>query len=180
MEWIRANSLILFERMGAVEPITVMWVLCSRLKWLGQILRLKSSTLQQVSKGFSISLSTTFSTSFLTINGQEIRKEVLVGAIATRCNSEHPIECVVINACESKEIAKAIKDGCKGVKCVISWKTEVDDKAAKCFSETFYKALTRSPPDSLTNFSAACEGSLHTPGASGLGFYRSACQSRAD
>ena len=27
MEWILANSLILVERMSAVEPITVMWVL---------------------------------------------------------------------------------------------------------------------------------------------------------
>ena len=56
--------------------------------------------------------------------------------IASRCDqkSKHPIECVVINACESEEIAHDIRERCEGVKFVISWKTEVDDIAAKISS----------------------------------------------
>jgi serine/threonine protein kinase/acid stress-induced BolA-like protein IbaG/YrbA len=49
------------------------------------------------------------------------------------------VECVVLNACESEEMAKRLRK--YGVPHVVCWRSEVRDVTAMRFSETFYKAL---------------------------------------
>jgi hypothetical protein len=49
------------------------------------------------------------------------------------------VECVVLNACESEEMAKRLRK--YGVPHVVCWRSEVQDVTAMRFSETFYKAL---------------------------------------
>jgi hypothetical protein len=49
------------------------------------------------------------------------------------------VECVVLNACESEEMAKRLRK--YGVPHVICWRSKVRDVTAMRFSETFYKAL---------------------------------------
>jgi hypothetical protein len=49
------------------------------------------------------------------------------------------VECVVLNACESEEMAKMLRK--YGVPHVVCWRSEVLDITAMRFSEAFYKAL---------------------------------------
>jgi len=49
------------------------------------------------------------------------------------------VECVVLNACESEEMAKRLRK--YGVPHVVCWRSEVRDITAMRFSEAFYKAL---------------------------------------
>jgi hypothetical protein len=49
------------------------------------------------------------------------------------------VECVVLNACESEQMAKRLRQ--YGVPHVVCWRSEVRDLTAMRFSETFYKAL---------------------------------------
>ena len=49
------------------------------------------------------------------------------------------IECVVLNACETEEVGKMLRD--HGMPNVVCWQSEVRDETAHYFSKTFYKAL---------------------------------------
>jgi len=47
------------------------------------------------------------------------------------------IECVVLNACETEEVGKKLRD--HGVPNVVCWQSRVRDETAHNFPNTFYK-----------------------------------------
>lgn len=65
-----------------------------------------------------------------------VRTEAIQGLFAAL--KEHPVECVLLNACYSEKQAIAIH---QFVDCVIGMNQPIGDKAAVEFSEAFYDAL---------------------------------------
>ena len=68
-------------------------------------------------------------------------------------DTDASIECIFFNACCTYEFAKPLNRD-QRVKWIVSWKTDVDDKAAMCFAESFYHYLGSSR-DNSTDFKRA-------------------------
>ena len=65
--------------------------------------------------------------------------DILARVIADGCRrtdgrESGSIDCVVLNACNGTDIARELFEK-HSVQMVIYWDTQVDDEAAKCFSE---------------------------------------------
>ena len=77
-----------------------------------------------------------YTLAFHEADGAPVEPNVLAKVIADGCKREDgessgSIECVVLNACRSSEIAERLKSDDNSVPWVFGWTTNVDDDAAR-------------------------------------------------
>ena len=99
-----------------------------------------------------------------TEGGAPVEPDILAEVIAAGCKREDSstensgsIDCVVLNACLSHEIASRLKAGKHAVPWVIAWKTNVVDLAARTFAEEFYFLLRSGNNHNKRNYENAFE-----------------------
>jgi hypothetical protein len=72
---------------------------------------------------------------------QEQIKDIIIILKTEAVANEGTIECVVLNACETEEMGKKLRNA--GVSHVVCWHSEVQDMTAKRFALDFHASLNQ-------------------------------------